>query len=68
MQDLVIEGLVVEEIWKVDIKRIKVTGAGNICQGHRVKVPAVHTLRRSTMQSLVVVGLTVEEISNIDVK
>ena len=40
----------------------------NIGQGHRVKVPAERTLRRSTMQGLVVVGLIVEEILNIIVK
>ena len=48
-------------------KRCK-NGARNIGQGHPVKVPAVLTLRRSTMQGLVVVGLIVEEILNVDVK
>ena len=46
----------------------KVTGAQNIGQDHWVKVPAVSTSRRSTMQGMVVVGLIVEEILNVDVK
>ena len=33
-------GLIVEEILNVDAKYVKVTGAQNIGQGHRVKVPA----------------------------
>ena len=33
-------GLIVEEISNVDAKYVKVTGAQNISQGHRVKVPA----------------------------
>ena len=33
-------GLIVEEIPKVDAQCVKVTGAQNIGQGHRVKVPA----------------------------
>ena len=33
-------GLIVEEISNVDAKYVKVTGAQNIGQGHRVKVPA----------------------------
>ena len=33
-------GLTVEEILNVDAKCVKVTGAQNIGQGHRVKVPA----------------------------
>ena len=57
-----VEGLTVEDIWKGDVKGVKVNGARNIGQGHPVKVPAVHTLRRSTMQGLMVVGLIVEEI------
>ena len=40
MQDLVLVGLIVEEIWKVNVKCVKATGAQNIGQGHRVKVPA----------------------------
>ena len=68
IQDLVVEGLTVENIRKGDLKGVKVNGARNIGQGHRVKVPAARTLRRSTMQGLVFVGLIVEEILNIDVK
>ena len=32
MQGLVVVGLIVEEIWNVDVKYVKVTGAGNIGQ------------------------------------
>ena len=58
MQGLVVVGLIVEEILNVDVKCVK---------GHRVKIPAVSTSRRSTMQDLVVRGLTLEEIWNVDV-
>ena len=44
---------------------MSVIGAQNIGQGYQVKVPAVTTSRRSTMQGLVVVGLVVE-IWNVD--
>ena len=37
---LVAEGLIVEDIWKGDVKGVKVNGARNIGQGHRVKLPA----------------------------
>ena len=40
LQGLMVVGLVVEEISNVDAKYIKVTGALNIGQGHRVKVYA----------------------------
>ena len=40
MQGLVVVGLIVEEILKVDGKCVKDTGAQNIGQGHRVKIPA----------------------------
>ena len=40
MQDLVVVGLIVEEILNVNVKCEKGTGAQNIGQGHRVKVPA----------------------------
>ena len=40
MQGLVARGLTLEEIWNVDVNYVKVTGAQNIGQGHRVKVPA----------------------------
>ena len=33
-------GLIVEEISNVDAKYVQITGAQNIGQGHRVKVPA----------------------------
>ena len=40
MQGLMVVGLIVEEILKVDVKCVKGTGAQNIVQGHRVKIPA----------------------------
>ena len=40
MQGLVDVGLIVEEILNVDVKCVKGTGAQNIGQGHRVKIPA----------------------------
>ena len=67
LQGLMVVGLIVEEISNVDAKYIKVSGAQNIGQGHRVKVYAVSTSRRSTMQGLVVVRLIVEKIWNINV-
>ena len=39
-QCLVVKGLTVEDIWKGDVKGVKVNGARNIGQGHQVKVPA----------------------------
>ena len=58
-------GLIVEEILNVDAKYVKVTGAQNIGQGHRVKVPAksVHLGEAR----LVVVCLIVEKILNVNV-
>ena len=40
ISDLVVEGLTVEDIWKGDVKGVKVSGARKIGQGHPVKVPA----------------------------
>ena len=40
LQGLMVVGLIVEEISNVDTKYVKVTGAQNTGQGHRVKVPA----------------------------
>ena len=40
LQGLMVVGLIVEEISKVDAKCVKVTGAQNIGQGQWVKVPA----------------------------
>ena len=40
MQGLLVVGLIAEEIPNIDAKYVKVTGAQNIGQGHRVKVPA----------------------------
>ena len=44
MQGLMVVGLIAEEISNVDAKCVKVTGAQNTGQGHRVKVPseAIH--------------------------
>ena len=68
MQGLMVVGLIVEEILNVDLKCVKGTGAQNIGQGHRVKIPAESSIsRRSTMQGLVARGLTLEEIWNVDV-
>ena len=58
-----VEGLTVEDIWKGDVKGVKVNGARRSpSQG----TCGVCTLRRSTMQGLMVVGLIVEEILNVD--
>ena len=40
MQGLMVVGLIVEEISNGNAKYVKVTGAQNIGQSHRVKVPA----------------------------
>ena len=40
LKGLTIVGLIIEEISNVDAKCVKVTGAQDIGQGHRVKVPA----------------------------
>ena len=65
MQGLVDVGLIVEEIWNVDVKCLKVTGAGKIGQGHRVKVPVgCYTEEKHYARFC----LIVEEILNVDVK
>ena len=68
MQGLMVVGLIVKEISNVDAKYIKVTGAQNIGQGHRVKVYAksVH-LGEAVCKVLVVVCLIVEKIWNVNV-
>ena len=40
MHGLMVVGLIVEEILNFDVKCVKGTGAQNIGQGHRVKIPA----------------------------
>ena len=55
------------EITNVDAKYVKVAGAQNIGQGHRVKVPAKSVHLGGTMQGLVVVRLIVEKIWNVNV-
>ena len=39
MQGLMVVGLIVEEILNIDVKCVKGTGAQNIGQDHRVKIP-----------------------------
>ena len=39
IQGLVVEGLIAEDIWKGNEKGVKINGARNKGQGHRVKVP-----------------------------
>ena len=48
MQDLVVVGLIFEEIPNINIKCVKVTGVHNIGQGHQVNVPveSVHRVHR----------------------
>ena len=68
MQGLMVVGLIVEEILNIDVKCVKGTGAQNIGQGHRVKIPAesVH-LGEALCKVLVARGLKLEEIWNVDV-
>ena len=61
MQGLVVVGLIVEEIWNVNVKCVKVSGAENIGQGHWVKVPA-------ESYTMFVGYRPYSEISNVDVK
>ena len=65
LQGSTVVGLIVEEISNVDAKCVKVTGAKNKVQGHRVKVPAesVH-LGKALCK---VVRLIVEKIWNVNV-
>ena len=44
MQGLMVVGLIVEEILNDNVKCVKGTGAQNIGQGHRVKIPAESVL------------------------
>ena len=69
-QSLVVVGLTVGKIWNIDVNCVRDTGARNIGQGHRVKVPAESgdSTLRSTKQGLVVVDLIVEEILNVQAK
>ena len=54
MQDMVVVGLIVEELSNINVKCVKYKCIG---QGHRVKVPA--------KPGLVVVGLIFEEYINV---
>ena len=63
MQDMVVVGLIVEELSNINVKCVK----------YRSRSPGQGTCQASamewnTMQGLVVVGLVFEEISNINVK
>ena len=39
-QGFMVVGLIVEKIWNINVNCVKVSGAQNIGQGHRVKEPA----------------------------
>ena len=65
MQGLIVVGLIVEEILNVDVKYVKGTGAQNIGQGHRVKIPAESVHLEALCK--VAIGLTLEEIWNVDI-
>ena len=64
MLGLVVVGLIVEEIWNVDVNCAKVTAERNIGQG----ICRVSTSGTRTLQGLVVVSPIVEKISNVDTK
>ena len=49
MQGLVVLGLIFEEISNINVKYVKVTGAQNIGQCHRVKVPAKSVHREEAL-------------------
>ena len=63
-----VEGLTVEDIWKGDVKDVKVNEAKYRSRSPSQGTCGVRTLRRSTMQGLVVVGFIAEEILNVNVK
>ena len=68
MQGLMVVGLIVQEILNIDVKCVKGTGAQNIGQGHRVKIPAEYVhLGEALCKVLVARGLKLEEIWNVDV-
>ena len=52
LQDLMVVGLIFEEISNVDANCVKVTGAQNIGQGHRVKVPAKSVHQGETLRKV----------------
>ena len=66
MQGLMAVGLTVEEILNVDVKCVIGTGAQNIGQGHRVKIPA-ESVHLGEALCKVWWLETLEEIWNIDV-
>ena len=68
MQDLVVRGLTLEEIWNIDINYVKVTEPKYRSRSPGQGIYQVSTLRRSTLQGLMVVGLIVEELSNVDAR
>ena len=63
-----VEGLTVEDIWKGDVKGVKVNKAKYRSRSPSGGTCGVRTLRRSSMQGLMVVSLTVEEILNVNIK
>ena len=67
MQGLMVVDLIVEEISNVNAKCVKVTGAQNIGQGHRVKVPAESVHLGEAQCKVWCLGLIVEKIWNVDV-
>ena len=62
MQGLVVVGLIVEEILNVDVKCVKCTGAQNIGQGYRVKIPAESVHLGEALCKVMARGLTLQEI------
>ena len=68
MQGLMVGGLIVEEILNVDVKCVKGTGAQNIGQCHRVKIPAKSGyIGEALCKVWWLEVLTLEEIWNVDV-
>ena len=67
MQGLMVVGLIVEEILNVDVKCIKGTGARNIGQGHRVKIPAKSVHIGEALCKVWWLEVLHEEIWNVDV-
>ena len=59
-----VEGLIVEDLWNVNVKWSVKYRSRSPSQG----TCRVHTLRSCTMQGLVAVGLIVEEILKVDIK
>ena len=67
MQGLMVVGLIVEEILNLDVKCVKGTGAQNIGQGHRVKIPAKSVHIGEALCKVWWLEVLHEEIWNVDV-